>query len=291
MRTKEQEQNSLQVPQTAKPDEETARRREPWGWVEPAIWTERMIDALETGVKGGRWYSLMDKVVAPRTLAIAWQRVRRNRGAAGVDRQSVHRFEQQAERYLEELRQALVTGTYRPQPVRRVWIEKDGGRGQRPLGIPTVKDRIVQTAVTLVIEPIMEQRFAEQSYGFRPGRGCKDALRRVETLLHDGAVWVVDVDIQSYFDRIPHARLMGEVEQEIADGRILGLIASFLTQGVLEGAAQWEPEAGTPQGAVISPLLANLYLDPLDHVMAAAGWQMVRYADDAVVLCQSREEA
>lgn len=289
--TEEQDHTVSRVPETATPDAETQTRREPWGWVEPAIWTERMIDALETGVKGGRWYSLMDKVTAPRTLDAAWRRVKRNRGAAGVDRQSVYRFEQHAERYLEELRQARVTGTYRPQPVRRVWIEKGGGRGQRPLGIPTVKDRIVQTAVKLVIEPIMEHRFAEQSYGFRPGRGCKDALRRVETLLQDGAVWVVDIDLESYFDSIPHARLMRRVEEEIADGRLLGLISAFLRQGVLEGAAHWEPEAGTPQGAVISPLLANVYLNPLDHVMAEGGWEMVRYADDAVVLCQSRAEA
>jgi RNA-directed DNA polymerase len=154
-----------------------------------------------------------------------------------------------------------------------------------------VKDRVVQTALKGVLEPIFEAGFAEQSYGFRPGRGCKDALRRVETLLQSGAVWVVDADIQHYFDAIEHERLMAAVTQRIADGRVLALLRAYLNQGVMEGTARWEPEAGTPQGAVISPLLANIYLDPLDHVMEQKGWEMVRYADDFVVLCHSRAEA
>jgi RNA-directed DNA polymerase len=233
----------------------------------------------------------MDKVDAERTLRVAWERVKRNRGAAGVDRQSVAAFDSQAERYLAELHAALRTGRYRPQPVKRVWIEKPGSRAQRPLGIPTVKDRIVQTALKLVLEPIFEAGFAAQSYGFRPGRGCKDALRRVETLLQQGHVWIVDVDIQQYFEAIPHQRLMTMVEQRVADGRVLALIHAFLSQGVLDGLERWEPEAGTPQGAVISPLLANLYLDPLDHRMAERGWEMVRYADDVVILCRSQAKA
>lgn len=273
-------------------DEETEPEREDrWGWVEPTIWTERMIAALETGVKGGRWFSLMDKVTAETTLRVAWERVKRNRGAAGVDRQSTEAFAAHAERYLAELRDALRSGRYRPQPVRRVWIDKPGRREQRPLGIPTVKDRIVQTALKLVCEPIFETSFAEQSYGFRPGRGCKDALRRVEALLRGGAVWVVDADIQQYFDAIPRERLLQVVATRIADGRVLALLDAYLRQGVMEGTARWEPEAGTPQGAVISPLLANIYLDPLDHVMAEQGWAMVRYADDFVVLCPSEAEA
>jgi RNA-directed DNA polymerase len=189
------------------------------------------------------------------------------------------------------LTEDLRSGRYRPQPVKRVWIEKPGSRDRRPLGIPTVKDRIVQTAVKLVLEPIVEAGFAEQSYGFRPGRGCKDALRRVEALLQGGHVWVVDVDIQHYFDTIPHDRLMSRVEHQVADGRVLDLVRAMLHHGVLEGLERWEPEAGTPQGAVISPLLANIYLDPLDHLVAERGWAMVRYADDAVVLCQSHAEA
>jgi RNA-directed DNA polymerase len=290
--TSEQDDQSPRVPDVATHGEETEQQREDrWGFVEPAIWTERMIAALETGVKGGRWFSLMDKVDAERTLRVAWERVKRNRGAAGVDRQSTEAFDAHAERYLGELADALRTGTYRPQPVKRVWIDKPGKKEQRPLGIPTVKDRVVQTALKLVLEPIFEAGFAEQSYGFRPGRGCKDALRRVETLLRSGHVWVVDADIQHYFDTIPHERLIAAVTQQIADGRVLALLRGYLSQGVMEGTARWEPEAGTPQGAVISPLLANIYLDPLDHEMDQEGWEMVRYADDFVVLCQSRSEA
>jgi RNA-directed DNA polymerase len=250
-----------------------------------------MLAALEAGVKGGRWYSLLDKVYAARTLAAAWQRVKRNGGSAGVDRQRVQAFEARAETYLAEIAQELRAGTYRPQPVRRVWIPKPGRSERRPLGIPTVKDRIVQTALKLVLEPIWEAGFAEQSYGFRPRRGCKDALRRVQELLEGGATWVVEVDLERYFDRIPHEALMTEVERKIADGGVLALLRAYLTQGVMDGLEQWQPESGSPQGAVISPLLANRYLDPLDRRMAKAGCQMVRYADDLVVLCRSQAEA
>jgi RNA-directed DNA polymerase len=275
-----------------KQGEETERQRaDRWRYVEPAIWTDRMIAALETGVKGGRWFSLMDKVYAERTLRAAWRRVERNRGAAGVDRQSTEAFAAHAERYLGELAAALRTGSYRPQPVKRVWIDKPGSRAKRPLGIPTVKDRIVQTALKLVLEPIFESGFAEQSYGFRPGRGCKDALRRVEALLRSGAVIVVDADIQQYVDAIPRQQLLDAVATKGADGRVLDLIRAFLSQDVMEGTARWEPGAGTPQGAVVSPLLANIYLDPLDHQMADGGWEMVRYADDFVILCHSQEDA
>jgi RNA-directed DNA polymerase len=143
----------------------------------------------------------------------------------------------------------------------------------------------------LVLEPIFEQDFATHSYGFRPGRGCKDALRRVDELLKDGAVFVVDADLKSYFDTIPHDRLLAEVGRKVSDGRIMKLLGQFLRQGVLDGLAAWMPEQGTPQGAVISPLLSNIYLDPLDHMMAAQGFEMVRYADDFVVLCRSEAQA
>jgi RNA-directed DNA polymerase len=240
-----------------------------------------MLAALETGVKGGQWYSLLDKVYAERTVAAAWERVERNSGSAGGDRQSVQAFGARAETYLAELARELRAGTYRPMPVRRVWIPKPGRSERRPLGIPTVKDRIVQTALKLVLEPIWEAGFAEQSYGFRPRRGCKDALRRVQELLEGGATWVVEVDLESYFERIPHAALVTEVERKIADGGVLALLRTYLTQGVLDGLEQWQPESGSPQGAVVSPLLSNLYLDPLDWRMAETGYQMVRYADDS----------
>jgi len=274
----------------AKRGAETRARSQDWSWVEAAVWTERMVSALENGVKGGRWYSLMDKVYAPATLAAAWARVRANKGAAGVDGVSIERFAARPEVYLAELATDLRAGTYRPQPVRRVEIPKGDGR-TRPLGIPVVKDRIVQTAVKLVIEPIFEAAFLDGSYGFRPGRGCRDALREVDRLLKAGYTHVVDADLAGYFDSIPHERLMARVEERISDGRVLDLLRSWLGQDILRGMERWTPATGTPQGAVISPLLANIYLHPLDALMAAHGYRMVRYADDFVVLCESREAA
>jgi RNA-directed DNA polymerase len=261
-----------------------------WSWVEASVWTDRMVSALENGVKGGRWYSLIDKVHAPATLAAAWEQVRANAGAAGVDGQSVERFEQAERVYLAELATAVREGSYRPQPILRVEIPKGDGR-TRPLGIPVVKDRIAQTAVKLVIEPIFEAVFHPASYGFRPGRGCRDALREVQELLTDGHTFVVDADFASYFDTIPHDRLMRRVEGRISDGRVLALLRSWLKQDILREMERWTPTQGTPQGAVISPLLANIYLHPLDELMAARGYRMVRYADDFVVMCKSREEA
>ncbi len=275
------------VPQGAKQDADT---RSGLPRVEASIWTERMVSALVNGVEGGKWYSLMDKVYAPKTLALAWAKVQSNKGAAGVDGQSVERFAASADRYLAELSQDLRDGSYRPQAVKRVDIPK--GRGQtRPLGIPIVKDRIVQTAVKLVIEPIFEMKFLATSYGFRPGRGCKDALREVDRLLKAGYTYVVDADLKGYFDSIPHERLMERVETVISDGRLLELLRSWLEQDILRGTERWTPTGGTPQGAVISPLLANLYLHPLDERMMARGYRMVRYADDFVILCESQAEA
>jgi RNA-directed DNA polymerase len=249
-----------------------------------------MVSALENGVKGGRWYSLMDKVSAPATLAAAWTRVQANHGAAGVDGMSIERFAARSSDYLAELSSALRTGEYRPQAVKRVDIPKGDG-GTRPLGVPAVKDRIAQTAVKLAIEPIFEAMFRPTSYGFRPGRGCRDALREVDQQIKDGFVHVVDADLASYFDSIPHDRLMEQVEARISDGRVLDLLRSWLGQDILRGLERWTPTAGTPQGAVISPLLANIYLHPLDEQMAALGYRMVRYADDFVVMCESREAA
>jgi len=258
--------------------------------VEAAIWTDRMVSALVNGVEGRKWYSLMDKVYAPTTLALAWAKVKANRGAAGVDRQSVEHFDAQAERYLAELSQSLREGRYRPSAVKRVEIPKGDGQ-HRPLGIPTVKDRIVQAAVKLVIEPIFEVTFLNTSYGFRPGRGCNDALREVDYWLKAGYSYVVDADLKAYFDSIPHAQLMERVESRISDSRVLALIERWLKQDILKGLERWTPTSGSPQGAVISPLLANLYLHPLDERLMACGYRMVRYADDFVVLCADREEA
>lgn len=261
-----------------------------WRWVERAIWTERMLEVLETGPKGGRWYSLRDKVFAVRTLAVAWRHVKANRGAAGIDRVSCERFEAQAERYLRELHEELRDGTYRPLAVRRRYIPKGDGK-QRPLGIPAVRDRVVQTALRLTLEPIWEVHFHEHSYGFRPGRGCKDALRRVDQLLKEGYHWVVDADIQSYFESIDHATLLERVRERVTDRSVLSLLEAYLKQDIVDEARRWTPGRGTPQGAVISPLLANIYLDAMDRALEAAGHEHVRYADDFVILCRTKEEA
>jgi RNA-directed DNA polymerase len=285
-------------PPQAPPDGVLGRRATPageirarWAWVEAEVWTERMLTALEQGVKGSKWYSLMDKVCALPTLRQAFARVKANDGAAGVDHVTVAEFEHHLEANLEKLARGLREGNYRPQAIRRHWIRKLGSKERRPLGIPTVRDRVVQTALRAVLEPIFERDFAAQSYGFRPNRGCKDALRRVDTLLQTGYNWVVDADLKSYFDTIPHSALMDRVQEKVADGQGLELLQAFLTQKVMETAEGWTPEEGTPQGAVVSPLLSNIYLDPLDPQMAKQGYEMIRYADDFVILCGSEAEA
>lgn len=265
--------------------------RSRWAWVEATVWTERMLTALEEGVKGGKWYSLMDKVETIETLWVAFQKVKANHGSAGVDHQTIEHFEEDLGRKLEQVSEKLKSRSYHPQAVKRVWIKKPGSREKRPLGIPTVKDRVVQTALAAVLEPIFEREFAEQSYGFRPNRGCKDALCRVEDLQKQGYHWVVDADLRKYFDTIPHEQLMERVKEKIADGRVLEIIEAYLKQQVMDPLENWVPEEGTPQGAVLSPLLSNIYLNPLDHEMAKAGYEMVRYADDFVILCLTQEEA
>ncbi|OYW71102.1 MAG: group II intron reverse transcriptase/maturase [Verrucomicrobia bacterium 12-59-8] len=273
-----------------------------------------MLMALERGVKGGVWFSLIDKIWAERTLQLAWEQVQSNAGACGVDGISVAHFEKDSQTRLLAVKEHLIKGSYQPKPVRRVYIPKPGSsepersgdsqpqaarreseaKQKRPLGIPTVTDRIVQTAVKMVIEPIFEREFAEHSHGFRPGRSCRDALRRVEELLQSGLVHVVDVDIKGCFDSIPHQRLLELVGERIADGRVLALIESFLKQGIMDQAGEIEPGdrvEGTPQGGSLSPLLANIYLNPLDHLMSRRGVEMVRYADDMVMLCRDAQEA
>jgi RNA-directed DNA polymerase len=248
-----------------------------------------MLTALENGVKGGTWFSLIDKVYAETTLYSAARRVTADlKKAAGVDHVTPEHYQQELLKNVQQLAGELREGTYQPRAVRRCWIPKPGSKEKRPLGIPTIRDRVVQAALRDVLEPIFERDFAEQSYGFRPGRGCKDALRRVDELLKEGYTTVLDVDLKSYFDTIPHQPLLDRVRQKVSDGRVLTLIEQFLKQGVMDGLSEWTPEEGSPQGAVISPLLSNIYLDPLDHLMA---FQMVSYADDFVILCRSRQEA
>jgi RNA-directed DNA polymerase len=265
--------------------------RERWLWAEPAVWTERMLAALEQGVKGGTWFSLIDKVWSEHNLRTSYDKVAANGGAPGVDYVTVEEFGVNLEANLAYLATTLQDGSYEPEAIRRAYIPKPGSNEQRPLGIPTVRDRVVQGAIRHVIEPIFEKEFARHSYGFRPERGCKDALRRVDELLKQGYVYVVDADLKSYFDTIPHDGLMVRLRERIADGRLLKLIESFLKAGILDGLEEWQPEAGAPQGAVLSPLLSNIYLNPLDHHMEAQGFEMMRYADDFVILCRSQAEA
>lgn len=290
-----QNNDSKPAPVAAAPKQagEAHTPREPWWWVERGVWTERMLTRLTSGESANRvWFALWDKTYAPANLQSAFDKVWRNGGSAGADEQTVVHFGRRAEEELQRLHEQLRDGAYRPQPVRRAWIPKPGSKEKRPLGIPAVRDRIVQGALRHVLEPIFETDFAAHSYGFRPGRGARDALRRVDTLLKAGYVWVVDADLKSYFDTIPHERLLALVAERVGDGRVLALVESFLRAGVLEEAQGWQPtERGTPQGGVISPLLANLYLNPLDHQMEKAGWAMVRYADDFVILCRSAAEA
>jgi RNA-directed DNA polymerase len=260
-------------------------------WANRVVWNERMLDALPRGVRGGKWHTLKDKVYSALNLFVASRSVLGKAGAAGVDHQTVGQFEDRQLDELRRLEEELRSGKYQPRAVKRVWIPKPGSTEMRPLGIPSVRDRVVQTAFFHVLEPIFDSTFAENSYGFRHGRGCHHALERIEALLNEGYVHVVDADLKSYFDTIPKERLLDRLRERISDSGVLRMVEQFLDQGVMDGLREWTPESGTPQGAVISPLLANVYLNPLDHLMAEAGIVMIRYADDFVIMCRSREAA
>jgi len=287
--SKQKDYISVTVPFAATPAGETPGIDQ---WAHRAVWTDRMLATLlENRVKGGKWHTLFDKVFSELNLFCSAGKVQSKKGAAGVDRQTVTDFAEQEREELLRLHEQLRDGSYRPAPVRRAWIPKPGSSEKRPLGIPTVRDRVVQTALVHVIEPILDATFHERSFGFRHGRGCHDALRCVEELLEAGYVYVVDADLKGYFDTIPKDRLLEIVQQKISDHRVLGLIQQFLDQGILEELRTWTPDAGVPQGAVLSPVLSNAYLNPLDHRMAELGFQMVRYADDFVILCRTPEEA
>jgi len=285
--TRTNEDEPAQVPLAQQAGEIPER----WRWVERSAWTVRMLTTLEQGLEGGKWFRLIDKVYSKKNLLAAFGRVASKDGASGVDHMTVKRFEERLPERIAAIEAQIRQGSYEPQSIRRVHIPKPGTTETRPLGIPTVRDRVVQGAILNVIEPIFERDFAERSYGFRPGRGCKDALRRVDELLKAGYTHVVDADLKGYFDTIPHGRLMNRLKEKIADGPLLALIEKFLKASVMDGLNEWTPTQGAPQGAVLSPLLSNIYLDPLDHLMASRGFEMVRYADDFVILCRSAEEA
>jgi group II intron reverse transcriptase/maturase len=237
-----------------------------------------------------KWYSLYDKVYALPNLERAWEKVRSKRGAGGIDRQTIASFERKKEQELLELQRLLREKRYRPHPLRRVYIPKANGE-QRPLGIPTIRDRVVQQALLNILEPIFEPLFHERSYGFRPQRDTHQAIEQVRKALGEGREWIVDVDIRKYFDTVNHELLLDAVNEEISDGSVLRLLRMFLESGVLENGVRMETEEGTPQGGVISPLLANIYLNRFDWEMAKADYEVVRYADDFVVLCASQDEA
>ena len=290
MKSKSQDSLPARVPFAATPTGETPDIRR---WAQPVVWTDRMLTTLvENKVKGGKWHALIDKVYAETNLHTAARKVTAKEKSAGVDGQSCAEFEEHVIVETRELAEQLKAQTYRPGAVRRVHIPKPGRPNEtRPLGIPTVRDRVVQRAIMNVIEPILDHQFHERSFGFRHGRGAHDALRIVEQKLQEGYVYVVDADLKGYFDTIPKDRLLALVKEDISDSRVLKLIKLFLDQNILEELREWTPIAGVPQGAVLSPVLSNLYLNPLDHQMSKAGYEMVRYADDFVIMCRSQTEA
>lgn len=239
-----------------------------------------------------KWYSLIDKVYAIPNLVSAWEKVQANRGAAGMDGMTIQKFADGAQGRLEQLCEDLRRKTYRPQPVRRVYIPKSGG-GKRGLGIPTVRDRVVQQALQQILQPIFESHFSKYSHGFRPTRGCATALDVVDRAVKHGYGWVVDADIQAFFDTVDQDKLLTAVNEEISDGSVIRLLRQILQAGVIEPeSAEVEPtELGTPQGGPISPLLANIYLHRLDQRMEQEGYGLVRYADDFVIFTRSESEA
>jgi RNA-directed DNA polymerase len=251
-----------------------------------------MLNRLTESQEQTVWFSLWDKVWHSDNLSQAMLEVISKHGCPGIDGQTTGQISANWLPEQERLQRELREGQYRPQPTLRAWIPKLGSNEQRALGVPAVRDRMVQAALRHVLEPIFERDFAEQSYGFRPGRGCIQALQRVEELLLQGYIWIVDVDLKSYFDTIPHKRLLAAVRQRIADGKVMKLLADYLEAGVMETSKDWQPtEQGTPQGSGISPLLSNIYLNPLDHQMEQLGYEMVRYADDFVICCRTEAEA
>jgi RNA-directed DNA polymerase len=247
--------------------------------------------ALETGQgKKQKVHSLIDKVFSRKNLELAWEKVKSNRGSAGIDDVSIAAFEARREYYLDLLHDKLRDGTYQPKPVKRVEIPKAEG-GVRKLGIPAVLDRVCQQALVQRMEPIFEPMFLDSSFGYRRGRSPHDAMRKVWQELNAGCSWIVDADLHQFFDTIDQEQLIDLIAAEISDGRVLQLVRDILRAGVMEGGC-WKPTlTGVPQGGVASPLWSNIFLTPFDRRMTAEGFRLTRWADDFVVLCQTKEEA
>jgi len=228
--------------------------------------------------------------ITPQTVFAAWLTVKRNRGAAGIDKVSVSMFEKNLEANLDSLMRQMKTGSFQPMPARRVYIPKAPGKF-RPLGIPAVRDRVAQEVLRSLLSPLFEQLFHDHSYGFRPKRGCHQAVEKVKELHRQGYRFVLDADISGFFDNLSHSAIMKELSKVVADGNILRLIEKFLSAGVMEGGKYQATRVGTPQGGVVSPLLANIALNLMDWKLEEAGYRFVRYADDFVVLCKSEHQA
>jgi len=254
------------------------------------ITREQDLRVGEVSFKKQNWYSLMDKIWSYKNLENAFRDVKRNRGSHGIDNVSIKDFESELEHNLRMLQQSIREKSYRAKPVRRVYIPKADG-SQRPLGIPTVGDRVVQAAVKRKLEPIFERKFLSCSYGFRPNRNAHMAIKKIRKDLLAGFTFVIDADIKTYFDMIPHEKLLNMIKEEVADSGVLALLEQFLKSGILEDGIVYESKAGSPQGGVISPLLANIYLHPLDEIMMNRGHRITRYADDFVICCRTRKGA
>ena len=241
---------------------------------------------------GRRFHALYDKVCRRDVLQRAWEQVRRNRGAPGIDQWTIAQVEQYGvDRLLDKLAGALKDGSYRPLAARRVLIPKPGSTEQRPLSIPAVADRVVQAAVKIVLEPIFEADMLDCSFGFRPRRAAQDGLQVVVDEAWQGRRWVVETDIADCFSAIPHSGLMSAVKERICDRKVLALLGAFLRAGVMQDGSVRRPVTGTPQGGVVSPLLCNVYLHRLDRAWRGAYGTLVRYADDLLVVCRSRGQA
>jgi len=240
---------------------------------------KRSLRVVENSKKKRKWYSLMDKLWDYQNLEQAFYDVKKNRGAHGVDKVSIKDYEIELEHNLRVLQESLRMKTYRAKPVRRVFIPKADG-SKRPLGIPK-----------RILEPIFEQKFLDCSFGFRPNRSAHMAIDKIRKDLGEGYTFVIDADIKTYFDTIPHDKLLELIKEEVVDGSVLALIVQFLKSGILENGVFYQNVKGSPQGGVISPLLANIYLHPLDEMMTERGHRITRFADDFVICCKSRKGA
>jgi RNA-directed DNA polymerase len=277
-----------------KPGEETRPVRASKGWdpIVPLIRLPGQAEAVSPRRTKLKAHSLIDKVYDGKNLYRAWRKVRANKGAHGLDRVTIQMFESDLETHLREIQRKLMEHRFEPHPVRRVYIPKPADpKKRRPLGIPVVDDRVVQQAIVQVVEPLFDDEMSSRSYGFRKGRKAHDAIATLIQDVKEGFRVVVDADIASFYDSLDHEVVMSRVRARIADGRVLDLIEAFLKAGISENNVITVPTEGTPQGGVISPWLSNLVLDDLDKALESRGWRHVRYADDFVVLCRSREES